>query len=256
MFIFYIYEHLSLGVTLCVFVGKGDAGRWRRFTALIKNWLVVGNVAWMMSWNCPDSDAVIYHTIWESRTRASVKKRKIDDKDKFSQAVLCSVGCVHVHPHVLARKANKCTFGYFLFRLGCYTNLLPPRWCIVPPALHQYVWLPFLWIHCSCLVNIFAGRQVVIPVEVPHSPGLPEMNPSISRMSLCICAERKHDQLLFGTSLNKILNAWTTSQKGLPERGRLGGWVRFFVSLWNTNTWIFCIAHLKKKTTLDGMNTL
>lgn len=139
MFIFYIYEHLSLGVTLCVFVGKGDAGRWRRFTALIKNWLVVGNVAWMMSWNCPDSDAVIYHTILESRTRASVKKRKIDDKDKFSQAVLCSVGCVHVHPHVLARKANKCTFGYFLFRLGCYTNLLPPRWCIVPPALHQYV---------------------------------------------------------------------------------------------------------------------
>lgn len=44
--------------------------------------------------------------------------------DKRSQGVLCSGGGAHVAPHFLARKAKKCRCGYFLFRVGCYTNLL------------------------------------------------------------------------------------------------------------------------------------
>lgn len=86
-------------------------------------------------------------------------------------------------------------------------------------------------------VNIFAGNQVVTAVAVPHSPGLPEMNPSISRVSLCICADRKHDQLRFGTSLNKSLECLSheSPPAGTPrerERDRGGVWrcVIFFIS--------------------------
>lgn len=73
-------------------------------------------------------------------------------------------------------------------------------------------------------VNIFAGNQVVIPAVVPHSPGFPEMNPSMSRVSLCICAERKHDQLHFGTSLNKSLERLSHEPAGTPRQTERG-WV-------------------------------
>lgn len=77
----------------------------------------------------------------------------------------------------------------------------------------------------GCVVNIVARNRVVIPTVAHRSPGLPEMNPSISHVSQCICAERKHDQLHFGTSLNKSLErlchetAWTPIQ-------RARGWVK------------------------------
>lgn len=63
------------------------------------------------------------------------------------------------------------------------------------------------------LVNIFAGHQVVIAMAAPHSPGLLEMNRSISHVSLCICADRKHDRLHFGTSLNKSLEGFRRERK-------------------------------------------
>lgn len=74
-------------------------------------------------------------------------------------------------------------------------------------------------------VNIFARNQVVIAAVVPHSPGLPEMNPSISPVSLCICADRKHDQLRFGTSLNKSLECFSheSPSAGTPRERKWVG---------------------------------
>lgn len=98
----------------------------------------------------------------------------------------------------------------------------------------------FLWICCSRAVNIFAGNQVVIPVVVPHSPGLPEMNPSMSRVSLCICAERKHDQLQLGTSLNKSLERLSHEPAGTPreKEGEREGESRWVVDLCNI-LWLY-----------------
>lgn len=47
------------------------------------------------------------------------------------------------------------------------------------------------------MANIFAGIKVVVAAAVVHSPGLPEMNPSIS---LCHCVS-----VLRGSMTNCIL---------------------------------------------------
>ena len=78
------------------------------------------------------------------------------------------------------------------------------------------------------LVNVFSlGPGCAIPVAVLCSPGLPEMNPSISLVSLCICAERKHDPLQLGTSLNKSRQRLSHEPAGTPREkggGGGGGW--------------------------------
>lgn len=138
------------------------------------------------------------------------------DGDKLSQAVLFSVAYVHVRSSFLASKTNKCTFRYFLFRPGCYTNHRDD-------ASRHRAFIntdnyTFLQSQCSPVVNIFAGNQVVIPVAVPHSAGLPEMNPSMS-LCRCVSAERKHDRLHFDTALNKSLARFSLNV--LLERCRL-----------------------------------
>lgn len=58
---------------------------------------------------------------------------------------------------------------------------------------------------CSWVCKYFpGGAPAVIAVAGPHSPGLPEMNPSMSCVSLSIHADRKHEQLQFGTSLEGL----------------------------------------------------
>lgn len=65
------------------------------------------------------------------------------------------------------------------------------------------------------LVNIFSGNRaaVVAAAALPHSPGPPEMNPCMSGLSLCICADGKHDRVRFSTSLNKSLECFNPQRE-------------------------------------------
>lgn len=77
--------HSYTFVILCVFFFFWrSARRWRRFTALIKNWLTDGNVAWIMSWNHPHSDSVIYHVTWGLCARTSVRKTETEKRQNKS----------------------------------------------------------------------------------------------------------------------------------------------------------------------------
>lgn len=150
-----------------------------------------------------------------SRKRTQVRKIMICG-DGPSKAILCGAR-PSTNPPSPLRKQTKRTFGYFLFRLRCCAN---PRcrwgWCIASPV-------PFIntdnYTFCEppltvALVNIFSGnRAAVVAAALPHSPGPPEMNPCMSGLSLCICADGKHDRVRFSTSLNKSLECFNTQRE-------------------------------------------
>lgn len=65
------------------------------------------------------------------------------------------------------------------------------------------------------------------------------MNPSISHVSLCIFAERKHDRLQLGTSLNKSVERLSPKPAGSPrETGKVVEECKSLCLLME-NTWMY-----------------
>lgn len=171
------------------------------------------------------------------RTPVQEKKKKsnqINNRDKLSKAVLCSVAHVRWHPRFFpCQKSKQMYIWIFSFSPQMLHKPVAGRMMhrvARPSSITDNC--AFLRTRCRCVVNIFAVNQLVIPVLVAHSPGLPETNPSISRVSLCICADRKHERLHVGTSLNKSVECSRHEPAGTPrEREWEGGRVRLCYSL-------------------------